>query len=190
MWTGGHLALSPMQVPMPSGVTAQVQQSSGQWIAAQGSALQVFVCGTHVLPAPHWGVGQRVVRQLPSLVMGSMFIALQNCDGSQATCAQGSGWQLPATQRSSAPHLPGTQRSLQLPSSQYWPTGQLLFMHLSSWQRPATQICGAGQASGGALQSRQRASVPLATQILGDGHTTLAQTSTHMPVFSSHFSPL
>ena len=41
----------------------------------------------------------------------------------QATFQHGSGWQWPATQRCPSLHLPGTQRSLQAPSSQYWPIG-------------------------------------------------------------------
>ena len=93
MLTGSHLALSTMQVPMPSAVTLQVQQSPGHTIVWQGSALQVLVCGTHAMPAPHWVATQRSVSHLA--VSG-----LQNCDWAQGTFQHGSGWHAPATQRS------------------------------------------------------------------------------------------
>ena len=61
MLTGSHLSLSTMQVPMPSDVTLQVQQSPGHTMVWQGSTLQVLVIGTHAMPAPHWVAWQRSV---------------------------------------------------------------------------------------------------------------------------------
>src|SRR5690348_6536647 len=180
MLTCWHLSLSTMQVPMPSAVTLQVQQSDGQRMVWHGSGTHVLVIDTQAMPAPHWVAGHLSVSHLP--VCG-----LQNCLSPHGTVAQESAWQLPAMQRSLAAHFPGTHRSLHAPSSQYWPAGQLTLRHLSFWHLPATQIWGAVQASDGSLQSRQRAVVPLATQILGCWQTMVAHRSTQRPLLSSHF---
>src|SRR4029077_7187626 len=92
-------------------------------------------------------------------------------------------------QRCPSPQVPGTQRSLQVPLSQYWPLPQFLLRHGSFWHLPAKQIWPPVQANDGSLQSMERGVSPAATQTFGVGHITPMQTSTQEPVFSSHFMP-
>ena len=99
---------------MPSDVTLQVQQSLGQLNRLAGIDLAGVGLGTHAMPAPHWVAWQRSVSHFGSA-------GCRTDRSAQGTFQHGSGWQLPATQRSPSPHLPGTQRSLQVPSSQYLP---------------------------------------------------------------------
>ena len=81
--TGWQVSLS-MQVPMPSEVMPQVQQSVGQLIVMQGSTSQVELVATQVSPALHCVAGQRLALQVT--VVGS-----QTCPSGQYMPPQGSG---------------------------------------------------------------------------------------------------
>lgn len=101
-------------------VTPQVQQVLGQLMVAQGSGSQISLSRfevlaaveTQVSPAGHWVARQWFGSQ--ATVAG-----LQNCPVGQYMFPQGSGRQLPLTQRWPATHLVESQRSTQAPLEQY-----------------------------------------------------------------------
>src|SRR3954462_12488677 len=109
------------------------------------------------MPAPHCVVRQGSISHFP-------VVWLQNLPWVQIEVVHLSGRQAPATQRSSAPHLPGRQRSVQVPLLQNEPAPQVTPLQGSVLHTPATQILSPVQASSGELQSRQRPS----TQIAGE----------------------
>ena len=93
----------------------------------------------------------------------------------------------PATQRSPSPHLPGTHRSLQVPSSQYWPVAQVTPRHGSVLAAPAD--ADLRRRAGERRDRCSRCSGPRDADLAAIGQMTPAHRSTHGPVFSSHFSP-
>src|SRR5665213_4504214 len=152
------------------------QHAPGHLIVEQGAVSQPPVVGTQRCPIGHCKDRQGLGRQAP--VAG-----LQKLPWLQWTLAQGSVWQAPATQLWLLPHLPGSQRSMQLPFAQYWLVPQVIPRHLSVWQMPATQILPVAQPSW--LQSTQRP----CTQVWGRVQETPAQSSTQAPLVSSQCCP-
>ena len=175
MLTGSHFSLSTTQVPMPSADTLQVQQSDGQTMVLQGSGMQVLVIGTQVMPAPHW-----VRRAAIRLALGRERVAELPVGAGDVPARVGLTEARDAALLVAA--LAGDAQVLAVAVVAVLPArAGLMFRHGSVWQRPATQIWGAVQASSGSLQSRQR---PL-MQIFGVAQLTPVHRSTQAPVFSS-----
>ena len=128
-----------LQVPVPSGLTPQVQQSLGQLMVAQGSAMQALagsvmaVFETQVSPAGHWMARQWSGRAGQRGRVADLALRADRARRTDRprTCRPRSVW--------SAAHIDLSQRSTQVPFEQYWLPPQVIPWQGSSWHWPSRQ---------------------------------------------------